>query len=382
MIKGKEGIALVMAIFFIVAIAILLSAVLMLNSQEIKATQLQLDGNKAFYYAEAGVEYGLAQVLNGAINLLPGQSADLSSNFKTSLKQSSGDSNIDDNTNTNINLIVYSPSTSDYKFTCEVKYNKTRRKVMKEVLLYTGIWSKAMASNGDINLDINAGQNGSITINGDIFSNGNITGSKKDGVTINGTIYAHGKISGFDASVPQYPNSPSLQFPSINLNYYKSIAQYVYSREDQFINAFKSGQLSGPGVVYVSDNLHIVNLQGLNITGLTIVVEGDIHINNQNEMTIDGGSSMVTFVAGGSVRFNNDAKFTFSNCIVYAINNIDFRNMKANVTINNGAIYAQNGYISLNNIKNAFQVYRGNWSPEDLFLFDVYKTISWSDSGV
>ncbi|MGC9063924.1 MAG: hypothetical protein ACP5JL_04515, partial [bacterium] len=195
MIKGKEGIALVMAIFFIVAIAILLSAVLMLNSQEIKATQLQLDGNKAFYYAEAGVEYGLAQVLNGAINLLPGQSADLSSNFKTSLKQSSGDSNIDDNTNTNINLIVYSPSTSDYKFTCEVKYNKTRRKVMKEVLLYTGIWSKAMASNGDINLDINAGQNGSITINGDIFSNGNITGSKKDGVTINGTIYAHGKIS-------------------------------------------------------------------------------------------------------------------------------------------------------------------------------------------
>jgi len=56
--------------------------------------------------------------------------------------------------------------------------------------------------------------------------------------------------------------------------------------------------------------------------------------------------------------------------------------MKGNVTVYNGAIYAQQGYINLNNIKNKFTVNRGNWKAEDLFIFDLYKTVSWSDAGV
>jgi hypothetical protein len=379
MIKGKEGIALIMAIFFIVALSILLTAVLMLNNQEIRATQLQLDSNKAFYYAEAGVEYGVAQVLNKQISPSPNQPVDLTNNYKISIRQSSGDSNIDKSV---ITLTVESPSYLDYKFTCEVRYNTARRKVMKEILLYTGIWDKAMASNGNIDLRVNSGQGGSIAINGDVHSNGDITGSG-DGVTIDGNVSAGGKISGIQPSTGYnlYPNSPQLQFPSTNFNYYYSIANYIYNTEDDFVNAFKAGKISSPGVVYISGDLHIVKLQGLTLTGLTIVVNGDIHINNQDAMTIDGGSSMVTFIAQ-NMKFNNDADFNFKNCIIYTINNVDFTNMKGNVTVDNGAIYAQQGYINLNNIKKIFTVKRGNWKAEDLFIFDLYKTVSWSDAGV
>jgi len=372
MIKGKEGIALIMAIFFIVALSILLTAVLMLNNQEIRATQLQLDSNKAFYYAEAGVEYGVAQVLNKQISPSPNQPVDLTNNYKISIRQSSGDSNIDKSV---ITLTVESPSYLDYKFTCEVRYNTARRKVTKEILLYTGIWDKAMASNGDINFgEIHSG--GGIVIEGDIHSNGYIECKSTSNLTITGKAYYAGDPQKAPNDLlPGAISSPSLSFPSTNFNYYYSIANYIYNTEDDFLNAFKAGKISSPGVVYISGDLHIVKLQGLTLTGLTIVVNGDIHINNQVDMTIDGGSSMVTFIAQ-NMKFDNDAKgnFNFKNCIIYTINNVDFTNMKGNVTVDNGAIYAQQGYINLNNIKNTFTVERKNWKAEDLFIFDLYKT--------
>jgi hypothetical protein len=378
MFKGKEGIALILAIFFTVVLSILLMAILLLANQEINATQLQLDGNKAFYFAEAGVEYGLAQVINKKISLSSGQSADLSTDFKTSIKQNSGDSNID---KSEITLTVYSPSTSDYKFTCEVRYDKTRRKVVKEVLLYTGVWSKAMASNGDINLSVNPDpkKEGSIVIDGDIHSNGKITGD----INIVDTVPASSGV--YILKPYTYTQGENLPFPTTDFNYYKSIADYKYSSEDDFINALKSPDPPTSGVVFIDvDNkgFHIANLQGLSVENLTIVVNGTIHINNTSDMTIDGGSSMVALIAK-NIEYNNDGNINFNNCIIYATENIDFTNMKNDVTIDNGAIYAQNGYISLNNIKNTFKVTHGDWSYASLpFLFDIYKTVLWSDTGI
>lgn len=359
--KNTEGIALILAIIFMLALSLLLTALLLLSNQEIYATQSYLDGNKAFYYAEAGVEYGVAQLLNEKSVDELNQS---SGNF---LKQSFGDSNI-----SLVNLNVEDLTASRYKITCEVNYNKATRIIEKEITLYTGIWKYAMSSNGGIDLSINPGRGGTIIIDGDIASNGEIKiGS---GVSINGDYYP----------------KMTLEFPPTDYVYYKSIASYKYNSQDEFENALNLDP-SDPnypksGIVYIEGTLHII--RDLNIpTGITIVVNGEIHVNNSETLTMDGGEKMVAFIAK-DLKFNNDALVTFKNCILYTTNNADFTNMKSDVLIDNGAIYAQMGYISLNNIKDTFQVNRGDWKYKDLIymtgghnLFPIYTVESWADLG-
>jgi hypothetical protein len=96
---------------------------------------------------------------------------------------------------------------------------------------------------------------------------------------------------------------------------------------------------------------------------------------------------MVAFISK-SLKFNNDGVVNFTNCILYTTSDADFTNMKADVSIKNGAIYAQEGYISLNNIKDTFLVERGTWTYRDLLyatgnysLFPIYTITSWSDLG-
>lgn len=362
--EGKEGIALILTIIFMVAISILLVTVLLLANQEIYATQIQLDGHKALYYAEAGVEYGVAQLINGVSS--EELNADSVGQF---LKQTFG---VDD-LKLNVSKTTID-NKSAYSVTCEVRHNRFIRKITKIIQLYVGIWGNAMASNGNINLSANPGQGGEIIINGDIYSNGSINFDKNDDPRSLPGVYIPSQYN--------WSSGQNLPFPSINFDYYKAIAVKVYNSVDEFVN---DASRPTSGIVYINGDLHIVKIKGLSITGLTIVVNGDIHINNQQEMTIDGGSNMAMFIAK-NMKFNNDGIFNFTNCIIYAAENIDFKNMKKNVTIENGAIYAQNGYIDLNNIKDTFKVTRGTWKYTDIGhffdIFDIYKLVSWTDYGV
>ncbi|HRU32045.1 MAG TPA: hypothetical protein P5310_01365, partial [bacterium] len=96
-----------MSIIFMLALSILLVAVLLLSNQEIYATQVCLNGNKAFYYAEAGVEYAQAQLLNGkSVDELNQPSVDNSLKEKLDSRISS------------LNLQVENPSGSKYTLTC------------------------------------------------------------------------------------------------------------------------------------------------------------------------------------------------------------------------------------------------------------------------
>ena len=387
MFKGKEGIALILAIFFVLVISMLLMAILLLTNQEINATQLQLDSNKAFYFAEAGVEYGLAQVINGKTVEDLNKEASIEDQNKYNCKSEAdvfliknfGDSNIN-----YLDLKVENPSTSDYIFTCEVRYNKARRKVRKEVELYTGVWSKAMGSGNGITLSVVQGQTGNIIINGDIYANGDITGKKEENITINGNVYATGTI-GDDIQVGEgfekFPGASSLPFPSTDFDYYKSIADYKYENDTKFIEDLKKNSLQS-GVVYIEGDLDLVNLDGLTIKNLTLVVNGKIvHTRNVSNITFSG-DGMIALIAR-DIFFNNVSNLNFNNCIIYATDgNVDFTNAE-NVKIGNGAIYAQQGYIGLDTIKKTFTVNRGTWEYTDIpFLFDIYKTVLWTDTGI
>lgn len=384
MVKGKEGIALILAIVFMLAITILLTGVLLLSTQEINATQLYLDGNKAFYYAEAGVEYAQAKLLKAD------QDGDLNNNLLSELSSSNTDAYLkslfNDINIKAVDLTVVSNSPHRYRMSCDVKYNKTARKITKEIrILYPGLWDKVLASEGNINLDINRGQGGNIIINGNLHSNSNIT--SKDPININGNVSATGTISdkiNVSSGYWKTPGASRLSFPDINFDVYRAKSDYIYSNQTSFINDLRSGKIKSsserPTFIFIDGDFHIRNIEGLNITNLCITVNGDVHVNNTNAMTIDGGSKMVTFISK-NLKYNNDSQITFKNCIIYTEYNTDFTNMKADVTLQGGAIYAKNGYIGLENLKKILTINHGNWGyPEVSHLFDQYQVESWSDA--
>ncbi|MGC8971175.1 MAG: hypothetical protein ACP5K2_03105 [bacterium] len=369
MTKEKEGIALILAIVFMLALTILLSAILLLSTQEINATQLYLDGNKALYYAEAGVEYAQARILNGdSVDVIV---RDVFSHFGNNIIKS-----------------FYIDTLGNlYKFTCEAQYNRTKRKVVKQIeLLYPGLWDKVMASEGNIAVNVNQAQGGRLVIEGNIHSNGNITAN--DPITINGkvSVAKGGSISNNINATEKITDAPRLSFPMIDFDEYRAKSSYIFYSETDFVNALKNGSIvknsSVTTFVYIDGDLHLRNLEGLDISGLCITVNGDIHVNNTRDMTIDGGSKLVTLISK-NLKYNNDAKITFKNCIIYTEQNVNFTNMKGDVSIEEGAIYAKTGYIGLNNIKKEFRIIGGNFSYSKVaHLFDVYEVRLWSDSGV
>lgn len=388
MIKGKEGIALVLAIVFMLAITILLTAVLLLSTQEINATQLYLDGNKAFYYAEAGVEYAQARILKAD------ESGTLNDNFLSELSNSSTDnylkSSFNDTNVKNVDLtVVRGSSAHTYRMSCEVKYNKTTRKITKEIrILYPGLWDKAMASDGNITLTVTPGQNGSITINGDIHSNQNITYTT-NGVTINGDITACGKINNV------LNNAPPLNIPIIDLDFYKSLtpSRNIFQSGDDFLDALKFGALdmsNKPTYVYIKADkggwdFKLENLrQDLIVSDICIVVDGNLKFNNtKSTITVGSDSYMISFIVTGKLDFTNIKNdTTFKNTLFYSQTQIDFTNIPGSVTIN-GAMYSKNGYIGLDTIKAPLTINHVKWSYSDVsHLFDLYQVESWSDASV
>ena len=397
MFKGKEGIALILAIVFMLAITILLSAVLLLSTQEINATQLYLDSNKALYYAEAGVEYAQARILKAEIE------GNLNSNFLSTLSSPDTDNSLKNSFNDinikSVNLTAEPGSSANtYRMTCEVKYNRTTRKITKEIrILYPGLWDKAMASDGNINLSIK--DKGYLTINGNIHSNSNIIASPdmKDPIYINGNVTASGtiddKIIASNGYSKTYP-VPKLTFPLIDWNYYKSLvgSKNYFNSGDNFINALNRGEIdmsSKPVYVYIKADgdgwdFKLENLrQELIISDICIIVDGEVKFNNnKSEMTIGSDSYVITFIARELSFVNINRETTFKNMLLYSLGNVDFQNLSAKVMIE-GSIYSEKGYIGLDTIKAPIEIKYKKWNYSDVsHLFDLYQVERWSDASV
>lgn len=357
------------------ALSILLVAVLLLSNQEIYATQVCLNGNKAFYYAEAGVEYAQAQLLNG-------KSVD-------ELNQPSVDELLKDKLGvSSLNLQVEKPSSSEYTLTCEVNYNKTNRKIVKKIKLKTSLWEKAMAvgsdrkdENGkDINVDIEI-SNATVTINGDIAADGTVDIDPKT-VTITSD-------SSFTTE-----SSAEFEFPSL-FDYYLSNVTITYNKGDDFVNAMINNQIPSGAVVLIKDSLQLNALNNLQFpSGVVILVEGDLTHAANADITNTVTTNMAIFIAKGKFHINN-VNVNLSNYVFYVensdlkedtifINNISFN-------LQNGAIYGLNGNIDiLHTVSPAyFTLNRGDWNYNDLpYLSDYYESqggyyylLSWSDLG-
>jgi len=358
MFKGKEGIALVLAMFFVLVISILLVAILLLNVQEMNATQFQLDNNKAFYYAEGGVEYGLAQILNGkTLTELNSLSTDIRDSFK-------------DNNINYLKLEVEKPNQSDptdYKITCEVGYNKARRKVTKEIsLLDTSFWDNAMASGRDININ-----NATIDISGKISANR--------------TVNLENKVNIVNPPL-SYQNNANLSFPSGLFDFYKNSNLFAtYDNEDEFLSNLD--KIPAGSVVLFKGDLHLNKLNFKLLKSITILVDGDLtHDNNASVDIEPGANSMVLFIAKGTLHINN-VNFTASNTIFFLENTknspnaVELNNISFKLT--NGGIYGKGGDIDIVNTFSPyyFNLDRKTWKVSDILDSSfIYKLKNWSDT--
>jgi len=351
MFKGKEGIALILAIFFVLVISMLLMALLLLTNQERNATQVQLDSNKAFYFAEGGVEYGLAQVLNGkTLNEL--------NNLSTVIRDSFKDNNIN-----YLKLEVENPNPSDltdYKITCEVGYNKARRKVMKEIsLLDTSFWDNAMASGGNININ-----NATIDIGGKIAANEKVNIGNKVNI-VNPPL--------------SFQNGAKLTFPDGLFDFYKNSNIFAtYNNEDEFLKDINN--ISAGSVVLIKGDLHLNNLNFSLSKGITILVEGDLTHANNVDININPGNNKVLFIAKGKLHINN-VNFNATNCIFFVEDAIELNNISFKLT--NGGIYGEGGDIDIvnTNLPYYFNLDRKNWEVSDILDSSfIYKLKNWSDT--
>ena len=351
MFKGKEGIALILAIVFMLAITILLSAVLLLSTQEINATQLYLDSNKALYYAEAGVEYAQARILKTI------ESGSVTSDTINNIKDSVSNMEIfnDNNIKTlslNIEKLPSGIFTTIYRISCEVRYKKATRKITKVIRVLDKELDKAIASKGNIVFKFNKGQETSIYIDGDlyaeqykiIFENFD---EKKTSFKLDGTAYAS-EVEGYNLPIKPISEA-NFTFPSVDITSYRSSAKYYigtnppsgairFNTVDDFINALKSSNPPADGIVYVDGDFHINNLNNISIRGLTFVINGELsHANNIDNISVGSENNAVEFIAK-NVFINNVSNVDLANSVMYATESLRFVNI-TNININGGALY-------------------------------------------
>jgi hypothetical protein len=196
---------------------------------------------------------------------------------------------------------------------------------------YALYWGGLGGGGGTTNISNN------VTINGDVFINGNI--SMGNGATIHGNSQATGNNTGGsvtgtrDANVTA-PTNP----PYIDTTYY--LAQLAIAAGYSASNpTWNGGTITG--TTYIHGNL---TLKG-NITvsgNALVVVTGTIDLNNNCTISVPAGTS-ITVIAGGAVTFNNNVQVAtgtsrgkvvfYSNTYFTCTNNVFIGN------INDGVVF-------------------------------------------
>ena len=201
--------------------------------------------------AEAGIDYAFWQVHYNA-KLLP-YSADVTLNNGSFHVDITDDGNRERST-----MLITSKGTSrGYSYT------------IKRVTLGPLPYHYAMCENRSIfesDSIISTGTSGGIRANGQIsmdsfFNNVTTGGWATTTITNNGTLS------------PKYPNSPPIAYPSIDYNYYDSIANYEYYWD----TTFTSLNCPDGTVIYVNGRVFI---RGTYTGACTIVATGDINVYN------------------------------------------------------------------------------------------------------
>ncbi len=280
--RQEQGFALISVMAFLVLVLAFGTNMVEQAVQEVNGASRTKKETRAFHLAEAGVDYAAWQLYNHPSTSLPAawSRSDLAGGTFTVVAEDYGGSD---------EAVIVTSTGNSQGWTSQVK-------VIGQFLGTTPsgqnpVFEHALFSDADLSL------RGSFDVSGDAHCNGNA--DVRGNPTITGELTAGGSISiqgNPDIGGGATAGAPRIAMPTIDLEYYRSIADTVLEGGYTF-----SGQTHLDGVTFVEGDAHING--SFSGTGV-IVVDGDAHINGN--ATVAEEDDEFAIVAAGNVRINGN----------------------------------------------------------------------------
>lgn len=369
-LNNQKGMALLTTLIFVFVLVSFCIALLAMTGNDSKLSTLHRESTRAFYLAETGVDKALwylntptAQDGKGinwrtdetgtSVPLIDGTASEY---YEVTVETTTPDPEI---------VTIHSTG----KEVGEGDYNKGTRKI--EVKLEKGISPSPstfynyalMTFSEDSNLEFN----GHVTIEGDIHSNGDITGNgfnPEDDV--DGSITYSGENTTLigDNVSPLDPQT----YPAIDWQYYEDNASQVYASD----TAYEIGDETLTGIHYFKGDVIIKN--DLVVNG-TILVQGNITVSGNPDLTLlETEDISLVMVASGDITLGGNVH---AEGIIHTEGTITFN---GNINVEEGAVLAEDGVINgtgadtkiVYNVDNQDQPVPGTGIP-------VWKIASWQE---
>ena len=337
LLLNQKGIALLTTLIFGFVIVSMVTALLVITSNESKLSTLQRESTRAFYLAETGIEKSLWH-LNSSEDYPD------SLDFVGSLHGGNATEFYD----VDISYDAVPPETKTLVSTGKVvgggEYNKGTRKI--EVKLIKGVspsgslsYDKAIFTNSDMTL------NGGISIFGDIHSNEDIYVSSTEVFNLDGTATASGDINDANTDAEGLLDE-KLLYPTIAWEYFQGLAEDevdggFYYDEDPSTYGETTKIFDIPetltGIHYVDGNVIIKT--DLILQNAAIFANGTITVLGNGDVTLDNelADHPLALVSKGDITIGGSVH---GEGIIQTEGNVT---NNGTVEINEGAIYAELG---------------------------------------
>jgi len=337
LLLNQKGIALLTTLIFGFVIVTMVTALLVITSNESKLSTLQRESTRAFYLAETGIEKSLWH-LNSSEDYPD------SLDFVGSLHGGNATEFYD----VDISYDAVPPETKTLVSTGKVvgggEYNKGTRKI--EVKLIKGVspsgslsYDKAIFTNSDMTL------NGGISIFGDIHSNEDIYVSSTEVFNLDGTATASGDINDANTDAEGLLDE-KLLYPTIAWEYFQGLAEDevdggFYYDEDPSTYGETTKIFDIPetltGIHYVDGNVIIKT--DLILQNAAIFANGTITVLGNGDVTLDNelADHPLALVSKGDITIGGSVH---GEGIIQTEGNVT---NNGTVEINEGAIYAELG---------------------------------------
>lgn len=216
------------------------------------------------------------------------------------------------------------------------------------------VFDNALFSNSDLTIK------GTANVNGTVYCNGNLK-AQGSGYVSN-DAFAVGSIQDSKGLIKgtKHPGSPHKTMPTIDIQYYRSIADTYYSTGRTFSNTTNLD-----GVTFIDGSIHLSGkVKGKGV----IVVNGDVQVDGN--VTLDGTDSEFAIVTIGNVKVNGGSTI---NGVIYAHNvSLDALFWGNGTATINGAVVADiitvNGTLNVNYVKPTVELPGASTHPTQVAL--------------
>ncbi len=335
LLLSQKGIALLTTLIFGFVIVTMVTALLVITSNDSKLSTLQRESTRAFYLAETGIEKAIWYLNSSEDN--PDGLYFVGSLHGGEVTTEFYDVDISEIDTTGPDEIKTLLSTG--KVVGGGEYNKGTRKI--EVKVTKGIkqspnltYDYAVLTDGNMELD------GGITFHGNIHSNSDLINNG----TINmeyGEATATGNTNDTDLCTP---NQPYQEFPHIYWDYYEDISKTQENIDGHTYNNYYSGDVTFDA----SDTLYGIHFIDGNVTIATDLILHDAAIFATGFIWVKGGTGDVfldngenpnplSLVAKDYIRIDGNVH---GEGIIQTESTFT---LNGNVNIQKGAIYADDG---------------------------------------